>query len=332
MLLKNFGNDQDLHGLKVWQISAKNLKIFSEFVFNIYSKDYWTRYQNTLSQDDLHQIIQEDQIFFVNSVFIAIKTISGKIVATVRLTHKTSNITLPIEKEFGIKTLELRTIEGTIPPEVWNCGRLAVNPDTLKENGLKVSPLKILKVLTDYIGKIAFWDMRNILVSESDERAFKLMQVLGFGMEALGEGKDYLGSLTIPTISYAYKYWRKYEQLQILLGRLAQEDRFLKTQDDIFVYQVCEQNLESFSRFVFGVYEKECYKMYRLRLTDEDLHYMIQEDKRLFKNSVFIVVKSIKGEMLATMRLTHKSDDSIVFPIEQQFDISTGKSSEISMI
>jgi hypothetical protein len=198
--------------LIVYQVAKQNLADFTKFVFNVYAKDYQQKYGWESSQDDLQYMLNEDEQYADESVFIAVKSLSGKIIATVRLSHKANpNIKFPIETEFGITVQDLYPEKGVKPNEIWHCGRLAIDKDIIKEENININTVKILKMLIYYIGDIAFQKSDNILVSESDHTSYKLMRALGFNMRIVGDGFDYLGSMTYPTMTSAKDYHAWYQ-------------------------------------------------------------------------------------------------------------------------
>ncbi len=201
--------------LIVYQVSKQNLPDFTNFVFNVYAKDYQQKYGWQPSQNDLVYMLQEDEQYADESVFIAVKSLSGKIIGTVRLSHKANpNIKFPIENTFGITVQDLYPEKGVKPNEIWHCGRLAIDKDIIKEENININSIKILKMLIYYIGDIAFQKMDNILVSESDHISYKLMRALGFNMRIVGDGLDYLGSMTYPTMTSAKDYHTWYQNQQ----------------------------------------------------------------------------------------------------------------------
>lgn len=189
------------HGLMIFQVGKNNLRKFTEFVFNVYSEDYKKKYGWESTQKELEQMILEDKEHFESSIFIAMKSLSGKMIGAVKLTKKTSDaVVFPIEKEFGIDVKGLYPAEGVKPNEIWQGGRLAIDHTVVKSAGIKMNAIKMFKTIYYYVAKICSKYEDNILVSEADELAYKLQRALGTGMKIVGEGKDYLGSKTYPTM------------------------------------------------------------------------------------------------------------------------------------
>lgn len=185
--------------LIIYQVGTDNVKEFTQFVYGVYAKDYKQKYGWEASQEELLEMMSEDQFYSPNAYFVAIKSLSGKTLGTVRLTKKASkDIVFPIEKEFGIDVQELYDLEGNAPNDIWHCGRLAIDKDALKEENIQMNSIKLLKALLEYVGIVNTQKQYNVLTIEADESCYKLLKVLGTNIQIVGDGKEYLGSMTYP--------------------------------------------------------------------------------------------------------------------------------------
>lgn len=200
------------HGLKIYQIGKRNIKNFTKFVFGVYQKDYKKKYNWESSETELDMMLQEDLHYFQNSIFIAIKSNSGKIIGTIRLSRKTTtSLPFPIEKEFGIDINTLVPDQITSPSEVWHCGRLTIDKDVVKEEGIQINAIKLFNILLLYAIKISSKNANNILVFESDGLLYKLLKSLKINAQLIGEPKEYLGSKTYPlmVLGKDFQTWYK---------------------------------------------------------------------------------------------------------------------------
>lgn len=197
--------------LVIYQVSKNKLRHFTEFVFQVYAKDYRKKYGWKASRKDLDVMIQEDLAYADSSVFIAMKNLTGRILGSIRISQKTrEDIVFPIEKDFGIDLKELYPAQGTKPHEIWHGGRLAIDQAALEEEGITMNAIKMIRTLLGYAAKIVSRHPANILVCEVDQILYKLMRALGLNARIVGEGKQYLGSMTYPVMitGQALREWK----------------------------------------------------------------------------------------------------------------------------
>lgn len=98
---------------------------------------------------------------------------------------------LPVTKLFGIRKLDEISPEDS-NAHVWHIGRFAVSSD-LGRYGISLFKILMLHAISPICKH-----KKGIMFAECDRKLFKTVNSLGIKAIALGEGIEYLGSLTIP--------------------------------------------------------------------------------------------------------------------------------------
>jgi len=88
--------------------------------------------------------------------------------------------------------------------------------------------------------------------------------------------------------------------------------------DNLEVWRVGANELEKFSEFVFDVYVDNYQKRDGWEPVNDELRYMINEDKTQFSQSFYVALKNSDGEFLGSAKVT-KMSPSLKFPIQTEF-------------
>ena len=99
------------------------------------------------------------------------------------------------------------------------------------------------------------------------------------------------------------------------------QDLPIAAHDSVTLYQIGQNNLATFSQFVFDMYAYHYFKKYQWYPTVHDLYKMQQSDQEQFQNSVYFGYRNEQKQILGTIKATRKDDD-VIFPIEYEFEVN----------
>ena len=141
----------------------------------------------------IHTLYQEDLAIFDDSYFyVAMK--GDKIIGSVKVTRWDGMSPLPVERLFNIDMTRFEM------QQVWHVGRFAISWEE------KAGARLLRKLITLAIYPICM-EEDALMVAECDSKFVRGMEMMGIKTAALGMGKYYLGSLTLPI--YAEREWLK---------------------------------------------------------------------------------------------------------------------------
>ena len=145
----------------IWQMSKNGLYDLAKFVvLENYKHHKDTFNGTTINHKEIREVHNEEILFFSQSKVFVAKNNTNEIAGTIRVMEWSGLEELPVTKLFGIRKLD------EISPEDSN------------------APICKHK--------------KGIMFAECDRKLFKTVNSLGIKAIALGEGIEYLGSLTIP--------------------------------------------------------------------------------------------------------------------------------------
>lgn len=193
-LVNQFGD------LNLYQVGRKRLPEFSKFVFNIYKKHYWKKYQWMPSANELLEMQQSDAIQFKNSVYFGFKNANQELLGTIKATQKIGNLRFPIESEFGIDLKQICKKIGEPVDEIWHLGRLAIHSERLLNQEKNLSSKQLFRLLLHYSLTCTNKSIGNLVIAESDVLIYQLFKDIGIPMKIVGAVKNCLGSPTYPVV------------------------------------------------------------------------------------------------------------------------------------
>ena len=189
--------------IEVWQIGFNSLPAFVRCVFGVYSHVYLERYGSKLYENDYEKMLEEDKLYFSDSVYIGIRLGRPEIIGTIKVSRKT-DLLFPIETDFNINIRDIIREKNMKVCDFWHSGRLAIDKELLHKIAPSLNSLTILNYLLVYgFGAIVQGNIENVMITEVDSLVYKMLRSRGVGIENVGKGKFYLGSMTYASISAA---------------------------------------------------------------------------------------------------------------------------------
>ncbi|EAY25124.1 hypothetical protein [Microscilla marina] len=187
-----------IDGLIFCQVGRKSLEKYSKFVYDVYVDSYKKRNGWEPVDGELEHMIQEDKEQFEHSYYFAFKTHEGEFVGGAKVTKKVPSLDFAIETEFNYNLKEFFEM-GNIPTrDFWHMGRTAINKYTLQAAETKLSSVQILDKLMWECYNVVTQEEHNMIIGEADAMAYRIYRVKGVHVQRMGEGIDYLGSITYP--------------------------------------------------------------------------------------------------------------------------------------
>ena len=183
-----------INGLKVWMAGRDSLHSLCRFVAmeNFRHHTDMTDCNATLTFWT-ESVYKEEVPYFKDSFYIIVTSEAGEIVGSIRTLNWDAGVcTLPITKIFGSDIIDhdylLRKYN-----HIWHIGRFAVNK-------MYASDSSLFKTLM-LIAILPIFQYRNgVMIAETDSHLLRVMRLLGIDAEQISDGKEYLGSLTIPIL------------------------------------------------------------------------------------------------------------------------------------
>lgn len=178
--------------ITLWQIERASLPEVARFVVNENYKHHKSEKTDirNFSKDYSSVLVEEDAFFEYSSTIVA-KNKFGCVVGAIRITNWNNNPhMLPLTKIFG---------DGIVNPQellnsyhhLWHVGRFAIK----QEYG---NTGKLFKLLMLYAISPIFQYSQGVLLAEADEKLLRVMKALRIDAHPLSQGKEYIGSMTIP--------------------------------------------------------------------------------------------------------------------------------------
>lgn len=141
-------------------------------------------------KEEIDEVLIDETLFYGISHIIVVRNKQDRIVGTIRLMKWDGRVELPITKFFGINPKDLSiNSSNTI---VWHMGRFAVSSEITECRN------ELFRLLIFYALAPICRVKDSILLAECDSKLFHVASHLGLNVIALDEGKEILGSTTIP--------------------------------------------------------------------------------------------------------------------------------------
>jgi hypothetical protein len=175
----------------ICKLSFDELNELAEFVVSENYKHHKKQSFSMMSlRNEIDEVLKDEILFYGSSHIIVVRNNQDRIVGTIRLMKWDGRVELPITKFFGINPKDLSiNSSNTI---VWHMGRFAVSSE------IKDCRNELFRLLIFYALAPICRVKDSILLAECDSKLFHVASYLGLNVIALDEGKEILGSTTIP--------------------------------------------------------------------------------------------------------------------------------------
>ena len=175
----------------ICKLSFDELNELAEFVVSENYKHHKKQSYSMMSlRNEIDEVLKDEILFYGSSHIIVVRNNQDRIVGTIRLMKWDGRVELPITKFFGINPKDLSiNSSNTI---VWHMGRFAVSSE------IKDCRNELFRLLIFYALAPICRVKDSILLAECDSKLFHVASYLGLNVIALDEGKEILGSTTIP--------------------------------------------------------------------------------------------------------------------------------------
>lgn len=193
---KHIGAIKD--GLIFCQVGKNNIEKFSKFVYDVYVESYNKRKGWEPIDGELEYMIEEDKRQFKHSYYFAFKNLDGEFVGGAKITKMIPTLKFPIETDFNYDVREYFTQKGIPTNDFWHMGRTAINKATLCDSNTQITSIQILDRLMWECYNVVAQEENNMMIGEVDAMAYRIYRVKGVQVYKMGEGIDYLGSMTYP--------------------------------------------------------------------------------------------------------------------------------------
>lgn len=187
-----------IDGLIFCQVGLKSLEKFSKFVYDVYVESYNKRKGWEPIDGELEYMIEEDKKQFEHSYYFAFKNFNGDFVGGAKVTKMVPSLQFPIETDFNYNINEYFKNENIPTNDFWHMGRTAIDKNTLKNSNTKMTSIQILDRLMWECYNVVAQEKHNMMIGEVDAMAYRIYRVKGVQVYKMGEGIDYLGSMTYP--------------------------------------------------------------------------------------------------------------------------------------
>ncbi|SUB77047.1 Uncharacterised protein [Porphyromonas macacae] len=178
--------------ITLWQLSKESLFSLAKFVVD----ENYIHHQKVGDNketyvEEYQMIFTEESIFFDYSSIVVAKDNAGSIVGSIRVMNWNLNPnTIPLMKLFGENLINKIKLKEEYE-HIWHVGRFAVQK-AYKDK------VKLFKLLMLYAISPVFRHDRGVLLAEADEKLLRVMRAMKIDVQLLSEGKEYIGSKTIP--------------------------------------------------------------------------------------------------------------------------------------
>lgn len=175
----------------ICKLPFDELNELAEFVVSENYKHHKKQSYSMMSlRNEIDEVLKDEILFYGSSHIIVVRNNQDRIVGTIRLMKWDGRVELPITKFFGINPKDLSiNSSNTI---VWHMGRFAVSSE------IKDCRNELFRLLIFYALAPICRVKDSILLAECDSKLFHVASYLGLNVIALDEGKEILGSTTIP--------------------------------------------------------------------------------------------------------------------------------------
>ena len=175
----------------ICKLSFDELNELAEFVVSENYKHHKKQSYSMMSlRNEIDEVLKDEILFYGSSHIIVVRNKQDRIVGTIRLMKWDGRVELPITKFFGINPKDLSiNSSNTI---VWHMGRFAVSSE------IKDCRNELFRLLIFYALAPICRVKDSILLAECDSKLLHVASYLGLNVIALDEGKEILGSTTIP--------------------------------------------------------------------------------------------------------------------------------------
>lgn len=183
-----------INELSVWMAGRDSLRSLCRFVVE---ENFSHHTEQTDCEESLtlytESVYKEEVSYFHDSSYIVVKSESGEIVGSIRILNCDSGACrLPITKIFGSDIIDHAGLLRKYS-HIWHIGRFAVNK-------MYASNSSLFKTLM-LIAILPIFQYRNgVMIAETDSHLLRVMRLLGIDAEQITDGKEYLGSFTIPVL------------------------------------------------------------------------------------------------------------------------------------
>ncbi|GHT34338.1 hypothetical protein FACS189434_10340 [Bacteroidia bacterium] len=188
--------DNPIHQLpnySLWKISENSLAETVRFVVETNYKRYLGNFPCDM-EEEIKFIYNNEKQYFPHSCFYVIKdNHKQKIIGSIRITHWTPKIHLPIQNKFGVDIESITKQKNVSTDHIWHIGRFAIDYQTLGK-----SSVLLLKTLLVNGFQMPYTDKNAILLAELDKRLFEKLKLLGIHAIQAGKSEIELGSETVP--------------------------------------------------------------------------------------------------------------------------------------
>lgn len=172
---------------------------FTKFVFEVYKETYQERHQIEMLQNELLNMIEEDQEYYVHSFYYVLEY-KNTVIGTRKVTRWNETMSFPITTVFGWDANKFLQDHPNIT-EVYHLSRVCISSNLLKKFDLKKSlRFVLIKQMEKFILKSYATDS-SAFITECDVDYLKVVEKLfGLPYYVVAEPKFYLGSQTVPII------------------------------------------------------------------------------------------------------------------------------------
>lgn len=161
---------------------------------------------NTIPEQCVKQVIFEEQLLSQNSRVLIVRNKSGLIIGSIRINKWDKKTTLPIEKLFGIKILNLAFSQDV--NKFWHIGRFAISHRATSTS------VQLMITLILYAVHPIVREPDGCLIAEVDRKLYNILCRIGMPLHQLAPSIQYLASETIPVFSKSkdlLSFYNKYK-------------------------------------------------------------------------------------------------------------------------
>lgn len=177
----------------IYQVGIEELYELAEFVVKENYKHHVGSYIERALRKEIVSVYNEELSFIDNSLIFVVYNKNEKIIGSIRVFKWNRNVTLPIEKIFGINPL--LKIHSDESYNYWHIGRFAI------DSFANVPTVSLFKQLMLFAVYPIVSDKKSYMIAETDSKLLRVMNAMGIKTKQLGSSINYLASETIPVCS-----------------------------------------------------------------------------------------------------------------------------------
>lgn len=203
MMLNSPSTDECIlsdRNMSLYRIGLGRLSEFTKFVFDMYSRHYSKHYQWVATEHDLQLMRESDFQHFPNSVYLAFHCEQHQILGTIKATRKNTEFKFPFDSEFKVDIDQMIRERNLVPQEIWHLGRLAIDSNRLRKEGIPISSREMIRLLLSESFAVIAQDPSNLMIAESDILVYEMLIDMGINMQIVGDLRYCLGSPTYPVV------------------------------------------------------------------------------------------------------------------------------------